>query len=849
MFHVCLAIVLAFGTHLRTCTSQNCSPVEVGKIVTTLSSSKEAIAGQTFSFTVELFGTNQQPVCDYYDPYLTVECVGDAGKSFCEPGPHIRPVGIGIYNVTIFPTTFWTSHLPWPPELLSAPLSADFFTGITTVHVKYNTTHVPGSPFMLNVAPAETSTSTSTVDSVDPPFILAGIKTTVARFYQITDRFTNWIRGREILSKIRVQCTSPDVVTEVIWWSNIWVEIRMLSDQAGDFTFQVFLTDHDGNEEPLRVRGANGLSYFGHFKVWPGRLDTRQFVVNGLPPHSIAGTELTLTAQAMDRYQNPTFLVDPSMFVARVAQEQNASILQVFVNTSKGPVQPDIRMYLDTTRLGRVIWSIHCFVSEQYQIDIIYQGTTSFPIYQGSFSVFPANPSSTTSVVTIPSIAEAGIVDIEASLRDEWGNPTDAMEYLAIMAMDTGNAMKMSVYGPDLRDSKTLSYSAVLTVTGVYSIMAQLDGIAIKVHNVTIEPQVKLSLFRSQVTGYGAGAPVIGEQLSDATPVFAGNTYSFWVIARDMYGNVMHVNDGIASLSIDGPGEATVTMRCYQNNGTIHYNFELYISGGYLLTVHTKEGLLHQGMLRVRPGATDLSSTSIFVIPVVAAGDELVVQLTFVDKYGNLAYTTGSLLVELHSYDNQTSVSKATVLHEASRGNTSLLLTRAGKYAGICYLNNDLLGDKVFLVEVLHSEPITTSFAITGPSQDGILSIDITLLDAYGNNVLDSEFLRELDLVLYPDVNWEANMTKPEEISFRLTLWSEPGPHQRSLNVVFRNSVVGVYNWTMLMPSNMPDTVKPARPLQIAALTIGTSCFMCSIVCLATACLLNRKSLFIAHGN
>ena len=90
---------------------------------------------------------------------------------------------------------------------ISAYSSGLACSGDTAIRITYNGRDIQGSPFPVTVqAEPHISTALSTVNVAVPAKGVASSRFAIAYFYQISDRFTNWIREKSIATQLRV-CT------------------------------------------------------------------------------------------------------------------------------------------------------------------------------------------------------------------------------------------------------------------------------------------------------------------------------------------------------------------------------------------------------------------------------------------------------------------------------------------------------------------------------------------------------------------------------------------------------------------------------------------------------------------
>nr|BDU46969.1 plus gametic plasma membrane protein homolog [Pleodorina starrii] len=799
-----------------------------------------AVAGRPFTFEVKFVHPEMQQSC-IYEPLLAVQCVNEANASFCQAEPSIRPIGDGIYLVTIVPTNLGASHQPWPPQLTPAQmLDSTFFLGSTSIHVKYDGRHVNGSPFPIQVRPGNFCPACSVINMLDQTSGTAGAEFRVARFYQITDNFTNWIRRLDIIKRLRAQTSSPVVTIELSWFANWWIDISVNSTRAGMYTFHLFYAKPDGSEELIPVHTAAGMDYVGSFEILPGPLN--------LPAEVVAGTTVTITLQAFDRFGNPTQLIEPIKNLPHLQQGYNMPTIQVVVQSPNQTVLPHPTEGLANVKSGLVTWNVPCYLAGSYQVLILFHASTSVVLFNRSFDVYPAEPSPRNTMLIAPTYAEAGMVNVAISLVDEWNNtplsPLNTLLRVMAFHSNTSNTA-ISMSGPaQSDDTRLLVFNATFSLAGEYKVMSYLNNIFLKEATLFILPQKQPSLIRSGVIGYGAGAPWAVGSMTHPTRLTAGRTYTFWVRLQDRYGNYMdltYINlHDMVSVLVDGPDNIVMSegMR-YFPMGMVEYTYSAKHTGYYKLSILVAGEVLHQGLLEVLPSALQPSATMTSVSSFIKAGSSIQVNVTFYDAHDNEIPVTGRLSVLLKSYDGKGKLAKDIQLIEDSHTSLAVALSSSGLYAGRCYLNNTFLGEQVFFSEVLPSSPTRVTFTPQDIASIHVISVDMTLWDMFGNAMDSPSVMSNLTLVVRPpEASWEANISFRSS-KYQLTVWSGFMPN-RSLSIAHHGSDIGIYQWSMhqtspgnetkevihseeLLPPQPSQPPPPPRPPQPDKTEIGAN--------------------------
>nr|BCL66190.1 plus gametic plasma membrane protein [Volvox reticuliferus] len=823
----------------------DCETVDVASTVTSFSKSS-ATAGQPLTFTVQLFSALSQPACIFSAALLTVQCLGRGNDSFCQLEPSIQPLGHGTFHISVWPMTFWAALGPWPPCDIISPakvMDPRYPSCETTIQITYEGKHVKGSPFPVIVDPAEFSPAASIVHVLSSPFGTAGTVFPVARFYQITDRFTNWMRHLDFTDQLRVESSSPMVNMTTSWWSNCWMDIFASSNKAGTYNFRLIFSYLDGNEEVIPVNTSAGVDYIGRFEVRAGPLSVEDFLVYGLPATAEAGTAITVMVQALDRLQNPTALAYPGLYSPHVEQEQDASLLQVKVYLPSRTTMLLAMQVMGGTGLGLTSSVMHCYLAGAYKVEIVFQAPTPVLVYNGSFKVHPAHPSPRSSKQILPNSVEAGVVTIELILRDEWGNPSLIWDMLRVVAVHERSNVTPNIHGPTLSPELGLIFYSAFTLAGVYKTTSYIDGCLFQDGTTQVSPQRHPSLQRSQVVGYGAGIPY--GHLSDVTALIAGNTYQFCVLPRDDYGNNVDCLDTVTA-TLDGPNMTSVTLcgtRSFRDNqSSIEYMYSINYTGVYWLTIHIIGQVFHKAVFQVLPGDLGLSATKALWPELARAGTPISFNVPFYDFCGNMLNVTGILVVMFKSYSSKAIIRREINVHDAVNVNFVVTLHSPGLYAGSCYFNNKMVCD-VCVLEVT-AVPINIwllRLIGTGSPTCPIITASMLVLDMFGKIVLNPSLLIDLALSFETNFSWEATISY-KDTGFQLVVWS--GPIEQSVvSIAYRDTKICTYRW-----SSWHKKVTSRHILRIVVTVFSASALGCSALCLTLALFFTRNGTSTGRG-
>nr|BBC28482.1 plus gametic plasma membrane protein homolog [Eudorina sp. NIES-3984] len=830
--YTALSLVLASFLVWASADRQDCIKLEAQSAILKFPSSI-ATAGQPYVFTLEPIGLTSPRKCLYYDHLLTVQCLSESNWSFCQTDASIKPTADGSLRVTIWPATIRASYQPWPPPSTSEEtLNPGTFAVNTTIMVRYNGTDLSGSPFPIVVRPADFAPAFSMVHILQPASGIVGRALLVARFSQIADKFSNWIRGIDLIDCLMVRVSSPDVDVKLHWIMDWWIEVRANSSKAGRYSFQLFYVYPNGNKEAIRIQTESTVDYVGWFEFLSGPLSVQDIRIYGLPSHARAGSNISITVQALDKFQNPTQWIDPQIYDTRVQQNQNASIIQVQVLGPSQEVQNAAKEFIADMGLAR--WYVQCFLTGSYWVAVMFKASSSVVLHNGTFEIYPGYASPRTSSQAIPTLSEAGLVSMEMFLRDEWGNPSDNWDTLTISVIDTDRNMSLSVYGPAFMSAMGLSYYSVLTLSGGYMVRTFLSGILWQEKTIFISAQRQPSLQRSQVIGYGAGLPRTNQLLTVAAPLESGCNYSLWVILRDVYGNSMDFLD-VVDLHIDGPGVATVaSVIRYSINGTLEYTYSIIRTGVYEVRVLLVGQVLHVGFVRVYPGVFHPPATLVGAPDWVNAGDLNNISMSFYDVWGNECPVSGDLAVIIRSYDHGTTWNEGIQLTAAVHADMALILNVAGEYAGACFCNERLVGS-IFRVVVTPSTPSQAVLLQKGVSSTCIITAVILLMDSYMNIVQIPVPLEDINLTLEPDVSWEGNITVCGS-SYQILLWSSP-VSESQLTIMYQHSRLGLYKWRA-----DEDQESFKCSLHVTTAIFAITAFSSALILISIGCFLGWKS-------
>nr|BAU61607.1 gamete plasma membrane protein [Gonium pectorale] len=800
--------------------AQDCSLVNIDNTVVELPEGP-VVAGRPYNFSIILRDNDLQPVCNLYDPLLAVGCPNSFNENLCTTYS-LRPLGDGVYVVSLVLLTFKGAHEPWPPQYNpSARLPDEYFTGGVTFSVVYDEVHVPGSPFPIAVSPAEElSAALSVVNMVDPSVGSSGRMFLVARLYQVTDSYSNWIRNPDLINAISVKSASTGVSFAIQWWQNWWIEILARSEQSGNYSLEVLYQYPDGRAEPLRIQSAKGISFSGSFEVRPGVLEISNFDVKVSNTQIVAGSLYHVTVQSRDRFSNPTPLSDPAQYTTWLEQVQNSSLVTMSLSSGHVQLEPIVNATISPGGLAQ--WHIRFREATSYRMVITYHGSVMAVLFSADVDVVPGPPSFSKSTFDIKDTFEAGPLLLVARFADEWGNPTLGSANVVVSELKNGAQLLPSFRAVN----QEVVYSVNIFRAGAYAVRISLGADAL-VRNITVIPLRTISLHDSWVSGYGAGSL----SAFGPTPVTAGVQYSVWVHAYDIYGNQLHKDSNCCGLQIGGAGPTAVNTDIEEDTGKLGFSYNITVSGNYTVSLATTEGFLHHGFIQVRSAQAQYQRTKMYFPSTAVAGMSFYATVEFTDSFGNPAPVTGVLSVIITG-GVQTHTTEVAMNGDCN-ATISLQLQVASTYAAYGYMNGILLGSTASAIVVIPATPAKAAEAILGAGVDTV-RLAYSFYDAYDNMIYVKDLEDGLGIALEPVRPWEANVTFSRSNSMSLSLWYEPSSPQQTLTVIFRGVALHTYNWTSVVPMQEED-LRKRRWRGIVASACGALLLGCSLlICVVT---------------
>lgn len=403
----------------------------------------------------------------------------------------------------------------------------------------------------------------------------------------------------------------------------------------------------------------------------------------------VAGQTVNLTVRMFDQYGNPT--TDGMV---------NLAIQQGGGNLSSSTVT------------GTTMATVTYTAGTNAAVDAIITAQITGANIVGSpvmIDIIPAVISATTSTVspTSISVTVGSTASVTVSKRDQYGNPTTngTVTALVLNAVNAGGASIAGIV--DNGTTATVTYQAG-TIAGAN--IAQIRTFA---NGVAITPDVQVT----QLAGPSVAAQSTLTPTS-ASVVVGGNTTTFTVNKRDLYGNPTTIGSVAVTITDNGTGGATIMSVDNGTTATITYTSGT-TAGVNIAQVNARINGTHvQGSpANVTQTPSTVSALTSTITPagpvtVVVGGNTVTFTVTKRDQYGNLT-TTGTVTVTGTDF-----ASGGASINTVNNGATMTVTFTSGTIAGN---NKYQINARVGGTDIINS-PILINQAANAPAQLRVLA-------------------------------------------------------------------------------------------------------------------------------